>query len=170
MKWGSKGSSPLKSANKERRCVMVKKKKVVVPEVKVEQKKVYIEYDSHQSGGEPESDEEWSCHSDTVITVNFKRLHREPPANRFFYDSIDLPHDGMLKMDHLWLAVIRYSSGDTFGHSTGHWHIVGIAPTYEIAQLMIDEEIKPSTPGKYKCWEGYFESLEDTEIHELRLV
>lgn len=152
---------------------MSKKKKVDVPEIKVEPKKVYIEYDTHESGGIPESDERWCSRSDTVITVNFKRLHREPPANRFFYDSIDLPHEGMLKMDHLWLAVVRYSTGDTFGHTTGAWYVVGIAPTYEIAQMMLDEETKPSKEGdyrRYKPWEGYFESLEDTEIHELRLV
>lgn len=149
---------------------MKKPKKVIVPEIKVEPKRVYIEYDTHRSGGIPESDESYCNRSDEVITVNFKRLHRERPANRFFYDSIDLPHDDMLKMDHLFLAVVRYSTGDTFGHTRGAWYVAGIAPTYKIAQMMLDEETKPSEPGRYKPWEGYFESLEDTEIHELRLV
>lgn len=156
---------------------MSKKKKEVVPvEPKVQPKKVYIEYDTYVSGGERESDEEWSSRSDTIKTVTFKKLHREMPSNRFFYDSIDLPNDNMIKMDHLFLAVVRYSTGDTFGHTTGEHYIVGIAPTYEIAQMMLDEETKPSpkdSKGRqlsYKPWEGYFESLEDTEIHELRLV
>ena len=153
-----------------------KKKEVLQAEPKVEPKRVYIEYDEYATGGEPEDDGEWSRCSDTVKTVRFKRLHREKPTNRFFYDSIELPNDKMIDMDHLFLAVVRYSTGDTFGHTTGAWYIVGIAPTYEIAQMMLDEETKPSPKDShgrqlgYKPWEGYFKSLEDTEIHELRLV
>lgn len=76
-------------------------------------------------------------------------------------------------MNKLFLAVVRYGTGDTFGHTTGAWYIVGVAPTREIAQAMLKEESEPSKQGdylRYKRWEGYFESLEDTEIHELDLV
>ena len=157
---------------------MSKKKKeiAIIDPPKLGPKRVYIEYDEYATGGEPEDDGEWSCRSDTVKTVTFKRLHREKPANRFFYDSIELANDKMIDMDHLFLAVVRYSTGNTFGHTTGEHYIVGIAPTYEIAQMMLDEETKPSPKNshgsqiRYKPWEGYFESLEDTEIHQLRLV
>lgn len=139
--------------------------------------RVYIEYDESRSGGEAiDPEEEWSSHEDVNVDVNFIRLHREPPQNRFFYDSIELPNNKMLQMDKLFLAVVRYGTGDSFGHTNGAWYIVGIAPTYQIAQAMLEEETKPSDPPKkggwqhYKRWEGYFESLDGTEIHELSLV
>jgi hypothetical protein len=82
----------------------------------------------------------------------------------------------MIEMDKLFLAVVRYGTGDTFGHTNGAWYVAGIAPTYKIAQAILEEETKPSGPPEkgswqhYKRWEGYFESLQDTEIHELSLV
>jgi hypothetical protein len=137
----------------------------------MESKKVYIEYTSHTYGGAPiDPEDRWTSYTDTVISVSFKRLHREPPTRNFFYDSIDLPNDDMLKLDKLYLVVVRYGTGSTFGHTTGAWQVIGVAPTYKIAQLMEEEERKPSKPGQYKCWEGYFESLEDIEIHTLELV
>ena len=140
---------------------------------KVEPTRIYIEYDTTTSGGYALEDGPWAQREDTVNTVEFIRLHREVPKNRFFYDSVELPNNDMLKMDSLYLAVVRYSTGDTFGRTTGCWHVVGVAPTYKIAELMLEEETKPSKPGDYrhyKPWEGYFESLEDTEIHKLDLV
>lgn len=147
-------------------------KKVIKP---VEEPiRVYIEYNESREGGEAINPEErWSSHEDTNITVEFIRLHREMPKNRFYYDSIELPNKKMLEMDRLFLAVVRYGTGGTFGHTNGAWYIVGIAPTYKIAEAILEEATKPSKPGDYshyKPWEGYFESLQDTEIHELFLV
>lgn len=140
--------------------------------------RIFVEYNEHREGGEDLSDEEWSQRADTIVTVDFKNLYREPPKDRFYYDSVVIPdnHSAMLKMKKLFLAVVRYSTGDTFGHTIGMWHIVGLAPTFEIAQAMVKEAIEPSPEPKkgqyrhYKPWEGYFESLEDTEIHELNLI
>lgn len=139
-----------------------------------EPKRIYVEYNESESGGELlEPEERWSSRADTIKEVEFLRLHRAPPENRFFYDSIELVNDDLLKLDHLFLAVVRYSTGDTFGHTEGAWALVGVAPTYEIAKLMLEEATKPAEKGDYKnyrAWEGYFESLTDTEIHELRVV
>jgi hypothetical protein len=137
----------------------------------VEPVRVYIEYDETREGGDAlEPAERWTSHTDVNVDVKFIRLHREMPKNRFFYDSIELPNKKMLKMDKLFLAVVRYGTGDTFGHTNGAWYVVGIAPTYKIAEAMLEEETKPSPKGSYKQWEGYFESLDGTEIHELSLV
>ena len=146
---------------------MKKNKKVF--EAIVEPPRLYIEYNTSSEGGHALSDERWSDRSDEHTTVDFIRLHRNPPANRFFYDSIELSHPEMAKMDKLYLAVVRYTTGDTFGTSYGHWHIVDVAPTYEIASAMLEEALKPSVKG-YKPWEGYFERFEGTEIHTLEVV
>jgi hypothetical protein len=139
--------------------------------------RIYVEYEEHRSGGEAyDPEDRWTSHSDVNVDVRFILLHREKPTHRFFYDSIELPNDKMFKMGKLFLAVVRYGTGDTFGHTNGAWYIVGVAPTYKIAQAMLDDETKPSPePAKgewqrYKRWEGYFESLDGTEIHELSLV
>jgi len=150
-------------------------KKVKKEEV-VEPLRIYVEYDTDQYGGEAiDPEDRWTNHTDTVRTVTFHKLYRQQPTHRYFYDSveIDARHADMLKMPKLFLAVVRYGTGDTFGHTTGAWYIVGVAPTREIAQAMLKEETVPSVKGEYrtyKRWEGYFESLEDTEIHELDLV
>lgn len=146
----------------------MKKAKITEAEAK-EPVRVYIEYRENRSGGAAhDPDDEWTSYDDIDIEVKFIRLYREPPKNRFFYDSIKLPDERMLKMNKLFLAVVRYGKGDTFGHTNGAWYIVGIAPTWEIAQAMLDEETAPG--AKNKPWQGYFESLESTEIHPLDLV
>lgn len=133
--------------------------------------RVYIEYDETRSGGDAiDPGERWTSHTDVDVEVKFIRLHREQPKNRFFYDSIELPNKKMLEMDRLFLAVVRYGTGDTFGHTNGAWYVAGIAPTYKIAEAILEEETKPSPKGGYKQWEGYFESLDGTEVHGLSLV
>lgn len=147
---------------------MVKQKEIKEP------KRLYIEYNRNEYGGEAEDPtDRWSNRTDRVITVNFVRLHREPPKNRFFYDSIEVSNEDLIDLDKLYLAVVRYSTGDTFGRTEGEWHIVGVAPSYKIAQLMLDEATSPATEGdykNYKPWEGYFERLTDTEIHTMEVV
>lgn len=133
-----------------------------------EPSKVYIEYDEIRTGGEPEDDSMYSYREDAYITVDFKCLHKSQPKHRFFYDSKEVPEE-FLKKDRLYLAVVRYSTGDTFGHTEGAWHIVDVCDSYKAAHDLLEEEIKPSTKG-YKPWEGYFERFERTEIHELFLV
>lgn len=70
--------------------------------------------------------------------------------------------------DNMYLVVVRYSSGNTFGHSTGHAYVEGVYDTKESANLvaaMIEAE-SYSSKG-YLPWQGYFESLEGVEIHNI---
>lgn len=146
---------------------MVKKVKKV-EEVKAPSR-LYIEYNRHENGGDAiDPDDRWSSRTERNITVDFIRLHRQQPTNRFFYDSVEVSNEKMLECEKLFLVVVRYGTGDTFGHTNGAWHVVGVAPTYQIANLMLEEALKPGTG--YKPWEGYFESYEGSEIHELSVV
>lgn len=148
---------------------MAKKSKKTVEPVRL-----YIEYNSTESGGEPDDPtDRWTSHADTIKEVEFIRLHRQQPQHRFFYDSIEVSNPDLVKLDKLYLAVVRYSTGSTFGHTEGEWFIVGVAPTYQIAEEMLKEATKPSVKGdyrNYKPWEGYFESLTDTEIHTMEVI
>ena len=134
---------------------------------------LYVEYKEHVSGGEAKSNDEWTDYEDTYKEVTFIRLHREQPKHIFFYDSIEVSNKDLLLLDSLYLAVVRYSTGDTFGHTEGAWALVGVAPTYKIAELMLEEATKPTEKGdyrNYRPWEGYFEEFTNTEIHKLDVV
>ena len=134
-----------------------------------EPKRLYIEYTESEYGGEAiDPEDRWTSYTDRVRSVKFIRLHRNPPGNRFFYDSIELRNDKLSDLDKLYLAVIRYSTGNTFGRCNGCWHIVGVAPTYDIAKAMIKEALE--SEDSYKPWEGYFEHYEDDEVHTLEVV
>ena len=132
-------------------------------------KTLYITYDSYSTGGEAESDEKWCSFTPKQTTVNFRFLHRDTPRERFFYDSFEVD-DSLLEKNELFLAVVRYSTGDTFGSSHGMWHIHGAFADYETALKELEEVTKPSPKGGYKPWEGYFESLEGIEVHCLKVV
>jgi len=135
---------------------------------KTEPKRIYVTYNESESGGDPiDPSDTWTSYTDKFREVEFLRLYREPPKDRFFYDSIQLVKDELADLDKLYLAVIRYSTGSTFGHVEGCWHIVGVAPTYKIAELMIEGALNGDG---YKPWEGYFERYTDSEIHTLEVV
>lgn len=130
--------------------------------------RLFILYEEDIEGGEALDDGEWANHAPTTITVRFLKLHRNQPIDRFFYHSIEIENPDLLKLNRLYLAVVRYSTGDTFGSTSGAWHIVGASPTKDIAQKMLDEALSPDNKGR-KPWEGYFEELEGTEICEVGL-
>lgn len=130
--------------------------------------RVFIEYNEDKNGGElKEPDNQWSSRTETNIDVKFIRAHKEQPKLRFFYDSVEVD-ERYLQLDALYLIVVRYSTGNTFGHTEGAWHIVNVAPTYKTAELILEEALESKTG--YKPWEGYFERFTSSEIHKLDLV
>jgi hypothetical protein len=73
-----------------------------------------------------------------------------------------------LSKEVLYLAVIFYSDGNTFGTTHGYPHFCGVSDTCEGAQKLIDDEL--SSDNKYKPWVGYFSSLGNTRVFSLTLV
>lgn len=128
--------------------------------------RLYLEYNEKRTGGEPLSEGPYSEHADEFIEVSFIRLHKEPSNLHFFRHSIEVDQrilDANLKQ--VYLAVVIYSTGSTFGYTEGAWYVVGVAPTYAIAEAMLGEAL--SEENKYKPWDGYFEKFMRTEIHKL---
>lgn len=127
--------------------------------------RLYFTYDERSTGGEDiNPEEEWSDRTPTTIEVRFREFYRTPPAHRFFYDSVEVDED-TFNSDEAYLAVVRYSTGDTFGHTDGAWHIVGAANSVKKAEEML--QIALNSKDSYKPWEGYFERFERTEIERL---
>lgn len=74
----------------------------------------------------------------------------------------------------VFVVVVTYQTGDTFGHSTGNVSIVDVFDSESSADKTA-RAIRKGTFGTYRDWQGYFEHLEDIEIHrfildELQLI
>lgn len=70
------------------------------------------------------------------------------------------------KSDEVYLVSVRFTDGDTFGRREGAWYLEGIYSTPEQA-AEVEKAIREKTYEGYKPWEGYFETLQDVEIHKL---
>lgn len=131
--------------------------------------KVYIEYTSGSEGGECLSDERWSNRSDEHITLDVKRVYKTEPEHLFFKDSIEVDPK-VLESQFVYLVVVRYKTGDTFGSSYGNFHFYSVRATKEEAeQDRMDINAPRGVKDSYRPWEGYFERLEEVEIHPMML-
>lgn len=131
--------------------------------------RVYIEYTSDSSGGDSiDPSDRWSDRTDQHVTLEVKNLFKTEPQHLFFKDSIEVDPK-ILEQTHAFLVVVRYQTGDTFGTSHGNFHFHGIYATQEEAEEAAKECRKPATAGTYRIWDGYFERLEDVEIHGMLL-
>jgi len=72
--------------------------------------------------------------------------------------------------DGIYLIVVRYETGNSFGRSPGQWYVEGVYNDSEEA-IDIAKSIKDNkyTKEEYPVWKGYFETLEGVEIHKLVL-
>lgn len=157
--------------------VMVKSKKKVE---EVEPYRVYLIYDEETHGGgvcRGDEDSDWPNHNDEYNTFTPKGLRLKPPE---WSETIEVDFDPT-ELDHLYIVVVRYSSGSTFGRTHGHWHIEGAYKTYDEAEK-IEMAISKGTgwydpekdygdrayPGRTGMpWVGYFESLEGATVERL---
>jgi hypothetical protein len=130
--------------------------------------RVYIEYNSYSSGGERLSDEEWSCRADERTTLDVRKLYAREPTHIFFKDSVEV-EPSVLECEEVYLVVARYTTGDTFGTSYGKFHFYSVRATEEEARKDREAINAPASEGDYRPWDGYFEHLEDVEIHRMRL-
>lgn len=113
-------------------------------------------------------------YNESAVSVAFHSLTRERPDNGGFFTShhsLDVPPQVFNHPDYVYLVVVRYSDGGTFGHTTGYWH-VSLVTTDRDEALKMETAIRANTlpkEGVYKPWEGYFSSLEDVEIHGFKI-
>jgi len=72
--------------------------------------------------------------------------------------------------ENVFVVVVRYDTGDTFGRTYDTWTITDIVLTMEEADE-ICKAILYDKYGKYNAWQGYFEKFNsvDYESHMLRI-
>lgn len=147
------------------------------------QKCLYLGYKSSSTGGVRESDEPFSCRSPTYVSVTFTSLSRESAT--FFGHNIYVT-DEVYDAKEVYLVVVRYSDGDSFGTSYGNWTVwaatasedeaLKIAASIEDGSLVREAEAgrkkNPKDPKVWVSipWDGHFSSLEGVEIHSFRVT
>lgn len=131
--------------------------------------RLYFTYNETSSGGDALEEGRYASRSDQEINIKFLNIYKSQPKDRFFCDSIELSekeYDLLSKKDFLYLAVIRYSTGDTFGRTNGAWSVVGVSATRIAAEKLCKKALEGIG---YKPWEGYFERYSHFETHLLKV-
>lgn len=140
----------------------------------------YTYREEHISGGEPLSDEEWCSYSDSHYSWRLQDVSVKAPKST--------PYNGFVEVgkligdkwkaeeasvgDDVWVVVVQYSTGSTFGRSFGHGTVACICKNEDDA-IDIKNAINSgwSGPGSvhFATWQGYFEDIESVYL-ERRIV
>ncbi|MHA1794809.1 MAG: hypothetical protein ACTSUK_01760 [Promethearchaeota archaeon] len=126
---------------------------------------VYLTYESGTSGGEicdGQQDSDWPDREDTCTMFVPKNIKLKAPE---WSETIEIDFDPS-KLEYLYVVIVRYSSGDTFGSTLGNWHIAGAYANFAKAKK-IENKINNDTYKGYTPWVGYFEALEGVTVEKL---
>jgi hypothetical protein len=149
----------------------MKQPKKLTPPVKDIRKSLYIEIDEkcthdYHSG---EQYGEWSKEYSNTVT---KISRNEKLLDKWNFSEYKVS-DEVYNSPFLYLVVVTYSSGDSFGRSSGNTSIAYITGNPDEALKIkgdLDRGINPpkddpnSQNGGYYPWDGYFERVEDVNI------
>lgn len=132
--------------------------------------KLAIRYDESRYGGAAINPEDpWPDHEDehTEFSLTSVRLYEENPDNKWSWHQEVVEVDFPVEVGStVYVVVVRYTTGGTFGRTLGAWSILGVYPDAEKADAVVKSVYDDSYPG-YKCWQGYFESLESCDSHDM---
>jgi hypothetical protein len=139
---------------------MSKRKKKQKKETPIEYQ-LYLSYSETEEGGAICEGEEgpYCSHEPVYITFTPLGVHRERGDSQ---ETITINFDPSTVED-VYLVIVRYSSGSTFGSSYGNWHVESAYKDKDVA-FSVSATIRDDTYPGYKPWEGYFESLESVEV------
>lgn len=130
---------------------------------------VYMTYTEDREGGEVcagQENDSWPDYEPTTIAFAPIGLFVEPNQ---WCETIEIGFDPSNKInEYLFVLIVRYQDGDTFGYTSGYWRVEGIYLSTSEADK-IKQKIVSGKYKKYEPWNGYFAHLENIEIHRIRL-
>lgn len=136
---------------------------------------LYISTSESSYGGEPESNDEWCHHSDITRHVTFNAVFRKKGSGFWASAGYFEVSDEVFNSDQVYLVIVRYRDGGTFGSTTGNWHIQKAFTNPEDAKALAssirngsyEKEMnrKHGQYNHYMPWVGHFSRLEGVEIH-----
>jgi len=130
---------------------------------------LWLTYNERRYGGEAiDPGDRWTSHEPETIEFYPTGLFLERPNEIFAHQISDEGYeehqvDNFEVGDNCWLVVVRYGTGSTFGHIDGAWTIIGAYKDSKDA-VEVEKTINDDTYEGYKCWSGYFETLQGVEI------
>jgi len=130
---------------------------------------IYLTYEEGRSGGEVRAgyeDADWPNYENKYIDFSLIGAWRTS-ADKSWVETVTVDFDPV-KSDKVYVVVVRYSTGNTFGKTCGDWHIEGAYSNLEIAEKIAKTIIDDTYKG-YKPWSGFFESLEDVSVECMTL-
>lgn len=142
---------------------------------------LYLLYNESRTGGDPEEPENrWTSHTDEVIEFYPTGLFTNKGS---FQETIDIPFDPIPHIGKpVYIVVVRYYDGSTFGRIRGRWKIAGAFTDQETVKKVVEvvRHSKYSSEvdagllpyicsGFYATWFGHFQGFEGVEIHEFLL-
>lgn len=134
---------------------------------------VFVQYNMTEEGGEiceGEENDEWPSHemlykTHQVLGVFTKDL--EQPDYLNYSERVSVEFDPTPCRE-CHLVLVTYSSGDTFGNSSGDVAVVGVFATGKEAED-VAVSIRQGSYKGYCAWEGYFDRLEGIEVQRFAL-
>jgi hypothetical protein len=134
---------------------------------------------------EPDPEDSWD-RADTameVVGVSAIRVSGRVEIRHGWYgnDTFDVEPN---EHGFVYAVIARYSTGDTFGHDDGRVQVMDVFDNNEAAaaltvalecserdkdQTVVDFELKHGGREYYLPWVGYFEHLENVDVHPLRV-
>ena len=157
---------------------------------------LYVDYTTTATGGGAREGEDsnnpFAEQEDAYIDFTIRGVHRSVPEGLFFFHKEEvLPEVATAKK--VWIVVVRYTTGNTFGRTHGAWHIFSIRNDPRRAEgekrmIEFDDKLDNMTEqwnyGRlspltkkliakkkrliegHTPWRGYFERLERVEVLE----
>lgn len=128
--------------------------------------KVYVTYNETRRGGKPLSKKRWSSREDTHVDFQLTGVCLEEPK-AWYKEPFELDCKELPKV--VYVVLVRYSDGDTFGNSYGHGHIEGVYLSEDDAQKVVEaiRNDKYKSKETYVPWVGYFNRLESANYHPM---
>lgn len=144
---------------------------------------LWITYDESSTGGESEGGGEWSSRADEFIEFHVTgAFTTERDGMRT--ETVEVNFDPA-PLAFVYVLVVRYRSGNTFGSTYGNGHIEGAyesaAQVEAVGKAIRNGSHEKGSYDSYRAlkgigdgylhipWEGYFERLEGIEAIPVRL-
>lgn len=126
---------------------------------------MYVKYHHTIEGGEVspgQEAEDWPSYEPATHEYTFLYVTKAHPSG---YDYEEVEVDKKTFNSHgVYMALIKYSSGDTFSTSSGNIEILGLFNTKTRAEAHLKKRV---TEEGYRPWEGYFNTLESQDVIRL---
>lgn len=138
---------------------------------------VFSEYSERSENKYSDEPYDYSWEEDVTCILEAVSLRNE--SNDFSISCREFDVDADLKEgDSVFVVTVTYSTGDTFGHSTGNMEVEGIytnaKEAKDIADLIENDTGDADNYRKakdyYPVWSGYFESVSDVRVHTVKIV